>query len=170
MRRSITFGELAQRTERLAAGMLAFGINPGDRVAVMVTPGIDLSLAVYGCWRLGAVLVLVDSGLGRAGMQRALCGADPAFLIGIDKALIAARVLGWPGRRIALTPHSSLIARGLRISGDLQSMIARGESQPIPPWPAPTPPWRPWHSHPVPPGRPRASCTGITRCRPSAMR
>jgi acyl-CoA synthetase (AMP-forming)/AMP-acid ligase II len=35
-------------------------------------------------------------------LSRAVKGATPDFLIGIDKALAAASVLGWPGRRISV--------------------------------------------------------------------
>lgn len=135
--RTINFGELTERVELLAAGMQSFGISAGDRVAVMVTPGIDLCLAVYGCWRLGATLVLVDSGLGRSGMQRALHSANPDYLIGINKALIAARLLSWPGKRIALGPRSSRMTKALSIVSDLDTLTEQGRGQAAPPWPTP---------------------------------
>lgn len=133
--RAISYGEFAERVELLAAGMASFGIHPGERVAVMVTPGIDLCLVVYGCWRLGATLVLVDSGLGRYGMQQALLSADPAWLIGIDKALLAARVLRWPGQRISVRPRSAAAIRTLSIVTDLESLTELGKGQPAPSYP-----------------------------------
>ena len=137
---SITFGELEDRVEQLAHGMASFGIDAGDRVAVMVPPGIDLSLTVYACWRRGATLVLVDSGLGPKGMQRALVSADPDVLIGIDKALAAAKAMRWPGRRIALGPRSKAKTRALGISTDLDALAALGQgahSGPAPAHPSP---------------------------------
>lgn len=130
--RSITFGELTERVEHLAAGMLANGIEPGDRVAVMVTPGIDLCLAVYACWRLGATLVLVDSGLGRTGMQRALHSANPGWLIGIDKALIAARLLRWPGKRISVGKRSTFMSSTLKIVTDMETLEEQGRTEAVP--------------------------------------
>ncbi len=124
--RSITFGKLADGVEQLALGMANHGIGAGDRVAVMVPPGIDLSLAVYACWRRGATLVLVDSGLGPKGMQRALISADPDYLIGIDKALAAAKAMRWPGKRIAVGPRSKLKTKTLGISTDLEALTALG--------------------------------------------
>ena len=134
--RSITFGELARRVEQLATGMASFGVRAGERVAVMVTPGVDLALTVYACWRLGATLVLVDSGLGRHGMQRALQSANPKYLVGIDKALLAARLLGWPGLRIALGSRSDLFKRSLRVVTDIETLCALGEGGEPPAWPA----------------------------------
>ena len=135
--RSISFGELAERTEQLAAGMASFGIKPGDRVAVMVTPGIDLCLAVYGCWRLGATLVLVDSGLGRTGMQRALHSANPLYLIGINKALIASKVLRWPGKRIAVGSRSAALSRAIGIVSDINALTELGRGKDVPQYPSP---------------------------------
>ena len=132
---SITFGELEKQVEQLASGMAAFGIQPGDRVAVMIMPGVDLALSVYACWRLGAALVLVDSGLGRQGMQAALRSANPDYLIGIDKALIAARLLGWPGRRIAVAKRSATLVKSLGIISDLETLITLGQGLPVPAWP-----------------------------------
>ncbi|MGQ7843960.1 alpha/beta fold hydrolase [Granulosicoccus sp. 3-233] len=135
--RSITFGELTECVEHLAAGMQAFGIRAGERVAVMITPGIDLCLAVYACWRLGATLVLVDSGLGRSGMQGALHSANPAWLIGIDKALLAARLLRWPGKRIAVGKRSAFMNRSLGIVTDMETLGEQGHVAPTPSFPAP---------------------------------
>lgn len=124
--RTITFGELAERVEHLATGMASFGIKSGDRVAVMVPPGVDLSLAVYACWRRGATLVLVDSGLGPKGMQQALVSANPDYLIGIDKALAAATAMRWPGRRIAVAPRSRAKTKALGITTDLDALAELG--------------------------------------------
>ncbi len=54
-------------------------------------------MALYACLKLGAVVVVADAGLGTKGMSRAVKGATADFLVGIDKALAAASVLGWPG-------------------------------------------------------------------------
>lgn len=97
---SIDFAEFAGRVDRTARGLVAAGVQPGDRVALMVPPGIDLAVSLYACWQAGAVIVLIDSGLGPRGMSAAIRSADPAHLIGIPKALAAARTLRWPGRPI----------------------------------------------------------------------
>ncbi len=131
--RSISFSDFAGQVDQLAAGMTAFGINPGERVALMIPPGIDLALTVYACWRFGAVVVLVDSGLGAKGMHQALKSAHPAYLIGIDRALAVARVLRWPGRRIAICPGSGLRQTVLNAETDLAGLAALGGGQPVMP-------------------------------------
>ena len=88
---SITFSELDADVGRVAAGLVDLGVAKGDRVAVLVPPGIDLAVCIYACWRMGAVVVVVDAGLGVRGMTRALKITDPAYLIGIPRAMAAAR-------------------------------------------------------------------------------
>ncbi len=133
--RRITFGELGQRIGAVVLGLQSNGVSKGDRVALMIPPGIDLTVALYACWRLGAVAVLVDAGLGPRGMSRALASAAPDHLIGIPKALAAAKTFGWPGRR--LSPHAlpPTQAAALGVVADLESMDGIGDGAELPPGP-----------------------------------
>lgn len=91
--RAVSWRTLAQRVDELASGLLAAGVVPGDRVALLIPPGADLTACAYACWRMGAVVVAVDAGLGVRGMGRALRGAAPDHLIAIPKGLALARSL-----------------------------------------------------------------------------
>ena len=122
--RSIFFGDLATDIERTARGLAASGIAPGDRVAIMIPPGIDLNIAVYACWRMGAVAVLVDGALSPKQMGAALAAAYPKHLIGIPKALAAAKALRWPGRRISAGSLSSMQRRLLGAETDLATIAS----------------------------------------------
>lgn len=95
--------ELEQLVADTAAGLAGGGIRPGDRVALMIPPGIDLAATLLATWRAGAVTVLVDAGLGARNMNAAVRAAAPDHLIGVPKALAAARALRWPARRICVT-------------------------------------------------------------------
>ena len=102
--RTVTFGELDDMVQRTAEGLLGTGgVQVGDRVALMIPPGVDLAIALYACWRMEAVPVLIDGGLGPAQMSAAMKVADPDHLIGIRRALAAARtsLAGAPHRRRA---------------------------------------------------------------------
>ncbi|MDO2936060.1 alpha/beta fold hydrolase [Paeniglutamicibacter sulfureus] len=98
---SLSWAELGNRVNALARGLAHIGVKPGDRVNLLVPPGIELTSLIYACLRLGAVIVVADAGLGTKGLGRAIRGAGPGYLIGIDRALTGARFLGWPGTRIA---------------------------------------------------------------------
>ena len=94
----ITFRELAQRVELVSAGLRARGVAPGDRVAVLIPPSIDLVVVIYACWRAGAVTVVADRGLGLRGLGRAVRSARVQFAMGPGRALAAAAALRWcPG-------------------------------------------------------------------------
>jgi olefin beta-lactone synthetase len=97
-RTRITFRQLAERVERAATGLRARGVEPGDRVALLVPPSIDLVVAVYACWRAGAVTVVADRGLGLRGLGRAVRSARVQFVLGPGRALAVARAMRWsPG-------------------------------------------------------------------------
>lgn len=100
-RASITFSELHSDIERVAGGLVDLGVEKGDRIAMLVPPGIDLAVSIFAAWKAGAVVVLADAGLGLRGMGRALASADPDYLVGIPVALSAARTMRWPGMRIS---------------------------------------------------------------------
>ncbi|MEQ8719414.1 MAG: alpha/beta fold hydrolase [Acidimicrobiales bacterium] len=97
---TLSFEDFESGVDGAAAGLAAHGVQPGDRVALMVPPGVDLTLALFGCWRLGACAVFIDAGLGPRGMGRAFAAAGPDHLVGIPRALVAARALGWQAHRI----------------------------------------------------------------------
>ncbi len=125
--KSVTFAELAADVRGVAAGLVDLGVSPGDRVAILVPPGIDLAVCIYACWRMGAVVVVADAGLGVRGMGQALQSANPRFLIGIPKALVAAKALRWPGTRIASTTDLSAVrSKLLNVIETLGGLRQRG--------------------------------------------
>lgn len=125
---SLSWEELDSRVSRLAAALKRVGVNAGSRVSLMVPPGIELTVLIYACLRLGAVIVVVDAGLGTKGLSRAVRGAVPDFLIGIERALVAGRLLGWPGVRISAGTVSARRARLLGATYRLDDLL----SEPVP--------------------------------------
>ena len=125
--RSLSWQELEQNIAALAAGLREAGVRQGSRVSLMVPPGVDLTVVLYACLRLGAVVVVADAGLGTRGLSRAVKGATPDFLIGIDKALAAASILNWPGRRISVRDLPSARRRLLAVETSLAVLAGRGE-------------------------------------------
>lgn len=130
----ITFGELRSQVEAAAAGLNQHGVHAGSRVALMIPPSVELNIGLYACWRIGAIPVLIDAGLGPRGMSRALATANPNFLIGITKALAAAKVMRWPGTRFSVEPLTPKRRRVFAVVDDLQN-LARCPAD-VPPLPA----------------------------------
>lgn len=136
---TLTWRRLAARVDDLAEGLAASGVRHGDRVALLVPPGPDLSALFSACLRLGAVVVVADAGLGVKGLTRAVASADPAVVIGIERALLAARALGWPGRRVLAGPSAGLRRRALGRVELLADLEAAGRDRRAAPGWAPLP-------------------------------
>ncbi len=107
---SITFAELARRVERVAVDLVRRGMQPGDRVAMLTPPGVDLVAAVYGVWRAGGVTVIADRGLGLQGLGRAVRSTRPSWVIGPKRALAASRGLRWAPRATRLDVADLVVA------------------------------------------------------------
>ncbi len=120
--RRASFAELERRVTEVAAGLLSHRVCPGDRVALLVEPGIDLAAALHAVWRVGGVAVFVDAGLGGRGISSALASAAPRFLIGGVKALAAATAMRWPGERISVTELAAPLRRTLRSAASLTGL------------------------------------------------
>ncbi|GAA4979335.1 alpha/beta fold hydrolase [Pseudonocardia tropica] len=136
LRRHVSFALLGRRVRDIAAGLAAHGVRPGERVALLVPPGADLTAAVYACWRAGAVIVVADPGLGPAGLARALRGAAPDHVVGAARGLALARLAGIPGRRIATDTLSPVTRRLLGVGADLAGLARAGRGRALPPAPS----------------------------------
>lgn len=85
----ITFGELEKRSNQIANGIVQMGITPGTRLALMVPPGIDFVANVFGLFKAGVVVILIDPGMGKQNMVQCLADSEPRGLVGIRKAHLA---------------------------------------------------------------------------------
>ena len=99
---SVTRPEFAALVATYAQALHDRGVCTGDRIAVLVPPSIDLIAVVYACWRIGAIAVIADRGLGLRGLKSAIRASRVKYVIGPLKAVAAARVLRW-------APHASII-------------------------------------------------------------
>ena len=124
--RAISWALLARRVDDLARGLLSVGVSRGDRVCLLVPPGADLTATLYACLRIGAVVVVADAGLGIRGLSRAVRGASPDAVVGVERALLAARALGWSARRFSSGPVSVAARRVLGVEATLTELAERG--------------------------------------------
>ena len=143
--RTVSWRLLSRRVRQIAAGLVFIGVGPGDRVSLLVPPSADLTAVLYACVRIGAIVVVADAGLGLAGLTRAVRGARPDFVIGAAPGLMAARALGWPGRKISTARFPAPMAALLGIEHTLAELVQLGQARldaddALPPEPAPTDP------------------------------
>lgn len=93
--RTVTFAELDRMTDRTVHALSSQGIIYGMRVAVMVPPSPELFALTFALFKINAVPVLIDPGLGIKNLKKCLNEAAPAAFIGIPKAQIARILFGW---------------------------------------------------------------------------
>src|SRR5688572_7067189 len=62
--RQLTYRELDAESDRLARGLARVGITPGMRTALMVPPSLEFYSLTFALFKLGAVVVLIDPGMG----------------------------------------------------------------------------------------------------------
>ncbi len=91
------------RVATFASGLHRAGVRGGQRIAVLVPPGVDLIAVVYACWRIGAVTVVADRGLGLRGLGAAVRSARVRHVVGPRRAVVAARALRWAPHATAIT-------------------------------------------------------------------
>lgn len=106
--RSVTFAQLEEDSNRLAAGMAKMGVTPGTRLALMVKPSIEFVSLVFALFKVGAVSILIDPGMGRKNLLGCLDQAKPEGFVAISLAQ-AVRVLC--GRRYREARHNVTVGK-----------------------------------------------------------
>lgn len=101
--RSLTFRELDQESDRIARGLSRIGIGRGTKTALLVPPSPELFALTFALFKAGAVPVFIDPGIGARNMKGCLAEAEPEAFIGIPKAHLARRLLGWGRNSIRIT-------------------------------------------------------------------
>ncbi|MFA7594038.1 MAG: AMP-binding protein, partial [Thiohalobacteraceae bacterium] len=97
---TLTFGELYHGAVQVAGGLIARGIQPGDRVTLMLPSGLEFFFAFYGILLAGAVPAPLYPPASRAQLEDHLLrqvgildNAQAPILITVDEARDYARLL-----------------------------------------------------------------------------
>lgn len=109
-RRTLSFRELHESRNRMANGLRQAGITRGMRTVLMVPPSEEFFSITFALFTLAAVPVLIDPGMGILRLGPCLATAEPQAFIGIRKAHVARRILGWGKRTIHTTIHVGRIS------------------------------------------------------------
>jgi olefin beta-lactone synthetase len=84
--RTLSFAELELRTSSMAAGLQKLGVEPGMRIVLLVRFGADFISLVFALLKAGAVVVLVDPGMGRRNLLRCIEATNPDGFVAIPVA------------------------------------------------------------------------------------
>lgn len=128
-----SFGDLDRRSDDFARALSAAGIDRGLRTALLVQPGLEFFALMLALFKLGAVPVVVDPGIGLRRFGRCLDEAEPEAFVGLPRAQWLRRLLGWGRRTIRTTvtvgsgrfaPTPSLAALVARTAGNAPCRVA----------------------------------------------
>lgn len=127
--RRLSFRELDQLSDRIAHGLVSAGVGRGIRTALMVTPGPEFFALTFALFKIGAVPVLIDPGLGIKNLKSCLAEAQPSAFIGITKAQAARILFGWgkPTIKTIITVGPRLFWGGTT----LEQLISQSSSEPF---------------------------------------
>lgn len=86
-----SFAQLEAEASATAHCFAAAGIGRGSRVLLMVRPGLDLIRIVFALFKMGAVPIVIDPGMGLGKFLRCVRHSRPEVLVGISPAIWIAR-------------------------------------------------------------------------------
>ncbi|MEA3464756.1 MAG: fatty acid CoA ligase family protein [Thermodesulfobacteriota bacterium] len=90
-----TYRQLDDQSNRIAYALHRQGIQCGQRTVLMVSPGLDFFAITFALFKLGATPILIDPGMGIKNIKTCLEESQPDIFIGIPKAHLARKLLGW---------------------------------------------------------------------------
>lgn len=85
----LTFAQLNRLCDAYAHGLVAEGLEPGDRVLLMVRQGLELIALTFALFKIGACPVLIDPGMGRKSFLGCVEQCQPNAMVGIPLAHVA---------------------------------------------------------------------------------
>ena len=109
----LTFAELDSEVDAWRARLLARGVRPGDRTLVMVHQGLPLIASAFALFKLGAVPVVIDPGMGLRNFLACVSRSQPRVLLGIPFAQVVSHVFrpSFRSVRIRVAASRSLTSR-----------------------------------------------------------
>ncbi len=131
----LSFRQLDDEVNRYAHGLAGLGLRQGDRVLMMVRPGVELIALTFALVRIGAVPVLIDPGMGRRAFLRCVGDAAPTAMIGVPAAHLLRRLAPQTFRRmrhfvVVGSPASAAVLGGTPLG---RVRTARRDPYPIAP-------------------------------------
>src|ERR1700733_9157211 len=79
--RQLSWGELQDDSNRFANVLRAHGVEPGDRVAMLLPPTPEAAAAFFGVWKAGAILLSMSVLYGDEGIRHRVTDSQPRVLL-----------------------------------------------------------------------------------------
>ncbi len=114
--RTVTYAELDRRSARAASLMAGRGVGEGDRVAILCRNRIAFFEILFGCAKLGAILVPLNWRMPAPELDQLVADAEPSLLFyGAEDAAVAdslaVAAIGLDADYEAAAPHARSFRR-----------------------------------------------------------
>lgn len=119
---SWTYSELERASNRCANALAGGGIRRGMRVLMMVRPGHDFVCLTFALFKMGAVPILIDPGMGVGRMLDCIRMVEPEAFVGIPLAQLVRLVRRGAFRSVR---HTITVGRGLPFGGHTLNQLMR---------------------------------------------
>jgi olefin beta-lactone synthetase len=124
----LTFEQLDRESDNLARGLQSIGVVPFTRLVLMVRFGIEFVSLVFAAFKAGAVVVLIDPGMGLSQVLNCLEDTEPEGFLAIPP-VHAVRL--WNRRRFKQSRHHLTVGRRWFWDGPTYRELARAPWQPF---------------------------------------
>jgi acyl-CoA synthetase (AMP-forming)/AMP-acid ligase II len=125
---TLSFAELLGETNAWCERLRSRGVVRGDRVLVMVKPGLPLIALAFALFKLGAVPVIIDPGMGLRSFLSCVRRSQPRVLVGISVAVLLSRILAWEFGSVEIRVPAGSATQ--RIAGDSPASSQPAEAAP----------------------------------------
>jgi olefin beta-lactone synthetase len=124
----LTFQQLDRESDKLARGLQSMGVVPFTRLVLMVRFGIEFVSLVFAAFKAGAVIVLIDPGMGLSQVLNCLDDTEPEGFLAIPP-VHAVRL--WNRRRFRQSRHHLTVGRRWFWNGPTYRELAQSPWQPF---------------------------------------
>lgn len=84
----LTFKQLHEESDFYAWGLRNIGVVPGQKALLMIRPSLDFYALIFAIFKIGAIPVLIDPGMGWKGFLSCVHSMQPEVFLGIPQAHI----------------------------------------------------------------------------------
>lgn len=116
--REWSFVDVLANSNRYANGLCQLKVQRGDRVMLMVRPSMEFICLSFALFQLGAVVILIDPGMGYKNLLKCIGAVRPDVLIGIPQAQLFSRLFYKPfttvTKRICVGPSFGFLGVSLQ--------------------------------------------------------
>ena len=99
---SITFKELDETISRFANYFLQKGIRRGSKVLVFIKPSIELPATTFALFKVGAIPIFIDPGMGMKNLLRAIAEVTPTAMVAVPLIRTLSRVFRKAFRSVSI--------------------------------------------------------------------